>query len=109
MIDCCASSKRGIADGPNSRVRELLAWIVPGTVLAFDPKCPACLAAYVALWTGLGMSISTAATVRWAMILLCAASLFFLTVKRLSRSRITCRVTNFIKEQKHEESNSQPR
>ncbi|TWT30513.1 hypothetical protein KOR42_54720 [Thalassoglobus neptunius] len=77
MNECCGSSTRGIPERSKAGVRELL---------AFVPKCPACLAAYVALWTVLGISISTAATVRWAMILLCAASLLFLTVKRLSRS-----------------------
>lgn len=63
------------------------------------PKCPACLAAYVALWTGLGLSLS-AANLRWAMVLLCASSLLFLSVKHLSRSTIARNwFTTFIKEQ----------
>ena len=49
------------------------------------PKCPVCLAAYVMLWTGLGLSLSTATYVRWMLLFLCVASLLFLTVKRLSR------------------------
>lgn len=89
MKDCCTSSERGIQEGPQARVREYYAWLVPSTVLMFLPKCPACLAAYVAMWTGLGLPLSTAANLRWAMILLCAASLLFLSKKRLSRSTIT--------------------
>ena len=49
------------------------------------PKCPACLAAHVTLWTGLGLSFSTATYLRWTLLFLCAASLLFLIVKRLDR------------------------
>jgi hypothetical protein len=35
------------------------------------------------LWTGLGLSIATATYLRWALLLLCVASLLFLIVKRL--------------------------
>jgi hypothetical protein len=102
MNDCCASSKHRVPNRPKAGIREFLAWILPSAVLAFVPKCPACLAAYVALWTGLGMSISTAATVRWAMILLCAASLLLLTVKRLSRSRIPVTLLTLSRSNSHE-------
>ena len=49
------------------------------------PKCPACLAAYVALWTGLGLSLSTATYLRWVVLFLCAAALLFLVARRLGR------------------------
>ena len=99
MSHCCETANSGKSKPLTHKVRDFLAWLLPSAVLVFAPKCPACLAAYVALWTGLGLSLSTAANLRWAMVLLCAASLLFLSVKRLSRCTLTCHFTNFIKEQ----------
>jgi hypothetical protein len=45
----------------------------------------------VALWTGLGLSLSTATYLRWALLLVCAASLVYLTVKRLGPNLVTPR------------------
>jgi hypothetical protein len=49
------------------------------------PKCPVCLAAYVALWTGLGLSFATARYVRWSLLLLSGAALLYLLVNRFAR------------------------
>ena len=67
------------------RVREIFAWVLPSAVLVLAPKCPACLAAHLALWTGLGLSLSTATYMRWALLFLGVASLLFLIVERLDR------------------------
>jgi hypothetical protein len=63
----------------------MLVWLLPSAILVLVPKCPACLAAHVALWTGLGLSFSTATYLRWALLLLCLASLLFLIGKHLAR------------------------
>ena len=87
MSTCCAA---GDDRKPPSRVtglREIFAWVLPSAILVLVPKCPACLAAHVTLWTGLGLSLSTATCLRWVLLFLCVASLLFLIVEHLDRIR----------------------
>jgi hypothetical protein len=85
MSACCDAANNRDAQTWARRVREILAWFVPSVGLLLVPKCPACLAAHVTLWTGLSLSLSTATYLRWLLLLLCVASLLFLIVKRLDR------------------------
>jgi hypothetical protein len=79
------SALRCCQPGRNGRFVEAAGWLVPGTVLALLPKCPACLAGYVALWTGIGLSIPAASYVRWALLVVCVASLLYVAARRLRR------------------------
>ncbi len=55
--------------------------MIPAVVLAAVPKCPACLAAYVAVWTGIGLSFSTASYLRTGMLMAGGVSLIFLAFR----------------------------
>lgn len=91
MSACCCSVSHRRTPTRVKRLREILAWILPSIILVLVPKCPACLAAHVTLWTGLGLSFSTATYVRWALLFLCVGSLLFLILERLNRIGVNFR------------------
>lgn len=59
------------------RGRDAVGVTVPAVVFVLIPKCPACLAAYIAVWTGLGVSVTGATYVRMGLLALCVASAVF--------------------------------
>jgi hypothetical protein len=73
---CAAGSLRSDAQavetprttaGPVSATRrclDLAGYVVSAAVLVLLPKCPACLAAYLAMGAGVGIAVSTAASLR---------------------------------------------
>jgi hypothetical protein len=65
------------------RSLDLTAKVIPVAILAVLPKCPACLAAYVAFGTGIGLSLTTATYLRLSLIVACVASLIFFLVKMI--------------------------
>ena len=85
MSACCDAAGNRLAPTRARRLREIFAWVLPSAILLLVPKCPACLAAYVTLWTGLGLSLSTASYLRLALLLLCVTALLFLIVERVDR------------------------
>ena len=77
MKACCGSR----APTWRRRVARFVSWIVPGAVLALMPKCPACLAAYIALGTGIGLSLPAAENLRFGAIALSGALLGVLVIR----------------------------
>jgi hypothetical protein len=64
---------RGCCYNLNSHLRRTAgatSWIFPGAALLFFPKCPACVAAYLAVVTGLSISASVVARLRLALTLI---------------------------------------
>jgi len=76
MKGCCGIEPEMMPSRPPRR----LPWLLSAAGLALIPKCPACIAAYIALGTGVGISISTAAHLRIALLAACAVSLACLTL-----------------------------
>lgn len=85
----CCQAKAQAGDNvwrPASWLRhggEIAGWIVPTTTLALMPKCPVCVAAYVALATGIGITLPTATYLRATLVVLCVALLAFIAARRL--------------------------
>ena len=94
MSDCCHAAGDRKTRKVLRRARDVFAWLVPSVLLVLMPKCPVCLAAYVTLWTGLGLSLVTATWLRVGLLFLCVAALLFLIVERLHRTRI---ISDFFK------------
>jgi hypothetical protein len=65
------------------RSLDLTAKVIPVAILAVLPKCPACLAAYVALGTGIGLSLTAATYLRLSLIVACVASVIFFVAKMI--------------------------
>ena len=74
----------GKCNTESSVTRKRLKWVgflLPGATLVLLPKCPACLAAYIAVGTGLSMSIPAASGLQAILIGLSVAPLLWLLVR----------------------------
>ncbi len=73
---------------PPTRTRWSLAVVgglVPSVVLALLPKCPACLAAYLAVGTGASLPFATASSIKTLLVTMCVATLAYSVVRSFPR------------------------
>jgi hypothetical protein len=104
---CCSmaagtvrSSRRRAADGkahPPRVARRRFDWAkcsLPTLILALLPKCPACLAAYVTLGTGISLSVAAASILRTVLIGVCVATLAWVLVSAVRSVAMYATQTN---------------
>ena len=59
----------------------------PAVMLALLPKCPACVAAYLAVWTGAGLAAPIAEYLRPVLAVIFVASVIYLIVTGVADRR----------------------
>jgi len=85
MAGCC---RAGEAPRPLARrLSGVAASAAPGLVLALLPKCPLCLAAWVAMTTGISLSSTAAAGVRGGIVAACFATVALVAMRGFRRWR----------------------
>lgn len=92
-MNCCSRGADGIA-APVSLPRRWLGlacaallWALPFAALALMPKCPGCVAAYVLLLTGAGISIAAASMMQTAVVWSSGLALVLLGARLLWKLR----------------------
>src|SRR5436190_2762735 len=85
---CCQFATRDSDNAPRplscwQRGGEIAGWIVASATLVLLPKCPVCVVMYVALFSGIGISVASAAHLRTSLLVLCVAVLVGLALKHL--------------------------
>lgn len=87
---CCAVPGRSSfpAGSKARRAKDAGEWGVPALVLFLLPKCPMCVAAYVATFTGIGLSIEAATWVRDFMVAVSVLAVTVLVIRMLRRQLV---------------------
>ncbi len=67
------------------RCCEVAGTVAPAAILVLLPKCPACIVAYLAMGTGIGVAVSTALHLRTLVLVLCVACLAFFAARHAFR------------------------
>src|ERR1700739_4326753 len=87
QMRCCEAqqaARRGLAARPLAARpwRSAGSCVGSGAMLVLLPKCPMCIAAYLAVWTGAGIAAPIAGHLRFVMMAISVVSLTFLVVRR---------------------------
>ncbi len=67
------------------RATKTVSFLLSSVALIFMPKCPVCMAAYVALFTGLSVSTAAAGYLRLGLMVISLSVLAFLMLSGLRR------------------------
>jgi hypothetical protein len=76
--DAKAADGKVLPSSAKQRGFALAKFSLPTLILALLPKCPACFAAYVALGTGISLSVQAASVLRSTLVATCVAALVWI-------------------------------
>ncbi len=91
---CCRTATREQNNDPQPASRwrhggEIASWIIPSATLLFMPKCPLCVAAYLAvIGGGVSISMAGASTLRASLLTLSIVTLLCMAFRRFYRHTI---------------------
>jgi hypothetical protein len=95
---CCAWMQITRVDPhPHSRKRRLFdraGKVFPAFAIVMLPKCPACLAAYITVATGIGVSLTAATYIRFFLLGVCVLTLCYFAVTTMRQLRVRLRTHN---------------
>jgi hypothetical protein len=84
---CCCERGANAPRSPRSpgvrRLLGIIGWLLPSAGLVLMPKCPLCLAAWIGVATGIGLSVAEATHLRLGLFVVYAAALLFLMANRV--------------------------
>jgi hypothetical protein len=80
---CCDAEFEVRGGSPGRSWRSAGTCFGSGTMVILMPKCPACIAAYLALWMGAGVATSVAGHLRFVMAGVFFASLIWFVLRPL--------------------------
>ena len=83
-LACCKDRPRRAGVGKGG-VAQAAGVVFSSLMLIVMPKCPVCMAAYVALMTGISISTAVASHLRLGLLIVCLSVLACLAVKGLSK------------------------
>ena len=84
--NCCREGAPSFSRRSARRFIEAAGFVTPGVAMALLPKCPACLAAWLALAMGVGLSAPAAGILRAALLVLSLAPAIFLAARARRRA-----------------------
>ncbi|MGB8170390.1 MAG: hypothetical protein WCF18_23005 [Chthoniobacteraceae bacterium] len=79
----CCQTRRALGA---RRAAEIAGWVFPSAALALLPKCPMCVAAYVALGTGLALTPASANLLLQCVTAICLNALAFCLARRIVKT-----------------------
>jgi hypothetical protein len=83
---CCAG--KGLSGPIARRLAGAATSVLPGAVLVLLPKCPLCLAAWLTLFTGIGVSEATAAQLRGLIVVFSIAAIALIAARMIRAYRL---------------------